>query len=340
MGTKGNTFITLRDLASGLKGDKTFDNEIVELAVEVNPILDDIPFVEANDGSSNKTTIRTGLPTATWRAFYEGTQASKGSKQQVVNSSGALSTKLEIDKELFDRDPNKSAVLRDEVMAHMEAMGQEVADALFYGNLKTEARKFNGFGNFYGTIGSTGSDNKVSSHYVFDGKKASNPSAAAYRSIWLVGWGNMSMRGFYPQGTRGGIRKGEFKTVDVTNSDGGTYEAYRQYLYWDLGLDIRDYRYGGRIANIESDAMLTASGQPAYLELIDQLNGRVMDGGDTRKAWYMPKLVWEHLCTLYGRQTRSNAIKYEDVMQRKTPTLLGYPVRLCEALNTNETVVS
>ncbi len=340
MGTIGNTFVTFRDLASGLKGDKTFDHDIVDLAVEVNEILDDIPVVEANDGSSNRTTIRTGIAGATWAAFYQGIQASKGSKQQIVNVAGSLASKLEIDKRLFDRDPNKAAFLADEVKGHMEGMGNEVADALFYGNLKTEARKFNGLAYFYNTIGSTGSDDKVASHYVFDGKKAANPSSAAYRSIWLLNWGNSTMRCFYPQGSKGGISKGTFDTVDVTDSSGGTYQAYRQYFYWDIGLDVRDFRYGGRIANIESDVMLASTGQPSYLELVDQLEGRVKGGGGTRRVFYMPKGVWESLKILYGRATRGNAIAYADVEQRKTPTLFGVPVRLCDALNTNETVVS
>jgi len=74
----GNTVITLRDLSSGLKCDKTFDHEVVDLVVQQNDILDEIPFVEANDGTSDRTTIRTGLPNATWTAFYEGAQPSKG----------------------------------------------------------------------------------------------------------------------------------------------------------------------------------------------------------------------------------------------------------------------
>lgn len=341
MATIGNTFITYRDLASGLKGDKSFDHEIVDLAVEVNQVLDDIPLVEANDGSSNRTTIRTGLPTANWSAFYEGTQASKGEKQQIVNSSGHLSSKLEIDKELFDRDPNKSAYLADEIAQHLEAMGQELCDALFYGNLKSDARKFNGFGNFFGVYGSDGVDTRVASHYVFNGARASNPSADAYRSIWLVNWGNMSMRGFYPQGTKGGIRRGEFKTVEVTNPDDATktYEAYRQYFHWDFGLDVRDFRFGGRICNIESDQMLALSGQPDYVELVDRLEGRVMSGGNSKRVWYMPKSAWENIKILFARKVRSNAVTFENVEQRKTPMLFGCPVRLCEALETNETAV-
>lgn len=341
MGVIGANFITMRDLASGLKVDGKLDHEIVELLAQSNPILDDIPFVEANAGPNNKTTIRTGLPSATWRKAYQGIQASKGSKQQVINTSGQVSTKLEVDKLLYDADPNKTAFLSDEITAHMQALGNDAAEVLFYGSIKADAAKINGFGTFYGTLGSTGTDPKVASHYVFNGAKASEPSGSARRSIWLMNWGNQTMRGFYPQGTSGGIKRSEFKTVDVVDEDnGGTFEALRQYFYWDFGLDVRDFRFGGRIANVELDKMLEATGQPAYLELMDQLETRVMTASNTRRTWYMSKQVFERLRVLFGRATRSNAIEYKQVDQRKTHTLFDCPVRMCDALDTNEAVVS
>lgn len=336
----GNTFITMRDLAAGLKANGMLDHEIVELLAEQNDILDDIPFVEANAGPNNKTTIRTGLPSVSWMAAYQGVQASKGSKQQLINTSGQMSTKIEIDADLFDSDPNKAMVLQDEIKAHLQALGNEAAEAFFYGRLKDDARKFNGFGNFYSKFGSASFDSKLTSHYVFNGAKASNPSTAAYRSIWMVNWGNMSMRGFYPQGSKGGISKGEFKKVDVTTTDEATYEAYRQYFRWNLGLDIRDFRYAGRLCNLELDKMLETSGQPSYIELIDQLEARVMSSNDTRRVWYMDKLVWEKLQTLFGRATRTNAITFATVDQRLQRKLFGCPVRLCEALGTNEEAVA
>lgn len=340
MGVIGANFITMRDLASGLKADGKLDHEIVELLAQNNEILDDIPWVQANSGPNNKTTMRVGLPAAIWRKAYQGVPASKSEKQQVVNASGQISTKLEIDKKLYDADPNKTAFLADEISSHMETMGNEVADAFFYGNLKDNAAKINGLNTFYDTVGSAGMDSKLPSHYVFNGAKAANPSGANRRSIWLINWGNRTMRGFYPQGSNAGISRSEFKTSDVTTTDGGTYEALRQYFYWDVGLDVMDFRAGGRIANIELDAMLLASGQPNYLELIDQLEARVKNPGNTKRVWYMSSLVFQNLRTLFGRATRGNAIEYKQVDQRMARTLFGYPVRTCDVLDTDEDAVA
>lgn len=342
MATRGAYFITYRDLMSGRKGDKSFDQEIVELLAEENPILDDIPIVEANDGTSNKTTIRTGLPTASWTQFYEGVQASKGSKQQIRNTAGHLQSKLEIDAELYDLAPDKGAVIMDEVAAHSEAMMNEMADCLFYGRIATEPKKFNGMINFYGEYGADGStDDTVASHYVWNAKSASQTSTAALRSIFLLGWGQKAMRCFFPKGSAsGGLKKGEFKKVDVTNADdtSKTYEAYRQYLHWYLGLDVRDYRYGTRICNIQADEMFDTSGVPDYIEILRRAVARVRSNG-VRQVFYMEKLVWEAVQVWLARKTMGNAVTFGDVQARVPPTLFGIPVRTCDALNSNETAV-
>ena len=342
MATKGTYVLTYRDLMAGLKGDKTFDSEIVEIMLEQNPMLDDMVISEANDGTSNKTTIRTGLPDAAWTAFYEGVQGSKGSKKQIRNTAGRLQSKIEIDAALFDQAPDKGALLRDEIESHANAMMNEMADCLIYGKITTEPKKFNGLINFFSVLGgSTSTDDKLAKHYVFDAKSASQASTAALRSIWLVGWGQKSIRTFYPRGSQGGLKKGEFKKVDAydTTLTGGTYEVYRQYLEWQLGLDVRDYRYAGRIANLQSDEMFDTSGVPEYVEILRRMVTRVHSDG-VRQVFYMDRLTWEAVGVWMARKTMTNAIGFKDLQERPTQTLFGIPVRICDALNANETEVT
>lgn len=336
---KGDQFVTFRDLASGLRGDRTFDHDIVDMMVQKNPILDDIPVVEANEGRTMVSTVRTSLPEASWGAYYEGVKASKSGKQQARSTTGMLKTKLEIDAELFDKDPNKSAFLADEVAQHSKVMGNEMAEALFYGSLKDDVRKFNGLFTFFNKVGANAAtpvtDDKRPSYYVWNAAKASSPSTSMLRSIALVGWGNSTIRGFYPQGSNGGMRKGEFKKVDVEDTvHGGTYEAYRQYFYWDMGLDIRDFRACGRMANIELDAMLNTSGQPDYIELLDRFLMRSEESD--RKVLYMDKHVFENLKVLFSRKTRENAFSYKQLQERMTHFLFDVPVRFCDAMKVNE----
>jgi hypothetical protein len=340
MAIKGNTGITYRDLYKRLMSDGTWDKEIVELMLQENPILDDMIIREANDGSSDKVTIRTGIPAATWSAYYEGVQASKGSSKQVKDTSGMIETKIEMDARLFKDQANAKEAWMDEVAVHAEAMNNGMADALFYGRIATEPRKFNGLINFYNAYQAASSvDDKVSSHFVFDAKSTTQASTAMLRSIWLIGWAPKSIRCFYPAGSRGGMEKTEVIKVEMTDAANGTFPGLRQYLRWNLGLSVRDFRYGGRLANIQLDEMLDTSGVPDYIELLRRMNARVKSNG-VNQVYYMDRTTWENIETLLHRKTMGNAVSVKEIQERTTETLFGRPVRICDALASNETAVA
>jgi hypothetical protein len=338
MATLGTKNPTYRDILSGLTSDKKFDREVVELFIQENPILDDIVVKQANDGTANLTTTRAGLPTVAWPMLYEGVQASKGSKQQVKDATGHAESMIQIAQRLYDIAPEKDAFLLDEASAHAEAMGQEMAAALIYGNIKVNPKQFNGLAIRYPTHG--GSDEDLSSFYVLNGSRASNNSTAALRSIWLVGHGTKSVHGFFPQGTESGLVRGTvMKNVQVEDSVGGSYEVVRQRFSWDMGLAVKDFRFCGRISNIESDYFLTATGMPDYLELLRRLMCRVRSNG-VRQVFYMDRLTLEAVGVWCSRKTQDNAIRKEDLFGRKVDTIMGIPVRILDALATNETATT
>ncbi|MBA1687288.1 hypothetical protein G9H12_27730, partial [Escherichia coli] len=67
-------------------------DKIIELLNQTNPILQDMPFVEGNLPTGHRTTIRSGLPSATWRLLNYGVQPSKSTTVQVTDSIGMLET--------------------------------------------------------------------------------------------------------------------------------------------------------------------------------------------------------------------------------------------------------
>ena len=127
--------------------------------------------------------------------------------------------------------------------------------------------------------------------------------------------------------------------MDVDDDDKNAYTVVRQNFKWHLGLSVRDFRYAGRIANVESDAMFNATGQPDYLELIRRLHIRVRGDG-VNQVFYMERLVWEAICTLAARKTQSNAISQTTLWERPTQTLYGVPVRTLDAMAINETAAT
>lgn len=340
MATIGNQYITFRDINAGRLPSGQFDREIVEVIAKENPVLDDIVWKECNKGREDITTIRTGIPEAVFRAYYEGVQGTKGSKKQVANSCGTLSTAIEMEGRLYEDTQDKAQMLLDEVQIHADSMGQGAAAALFYGDIKDNPKGFNGLAKTFGAYAKTSSANDESAYYVLNGAKASNPSTSMCRSIFMVGWGQRSAHGIYPQGTGMGLRRGKLRDVYVPDPEDNTKKLlmYIQEMNWDIGLNIRDFRYCGRIANIEADAGLATSGQPDYVELIQRLTCRVKQNG-VKPCLYMSRSVWEIVTTAFFRKTAGNAVKYGDLSQRLLPTLMGFPVGVCDALETNETAV-
>ena len=342
MATKGSKMLTLHDVKSGTLPDGSFDRAIVEMMYDENPSLRDIPFQECNNGSQHISTIRTGLPTAVWTEFYKGVPASKSGKKQVMNATGSLGSKIIFDYNMFLKEQankNGDQFIADEASAHGEALGIAAATALFYGNVANDPKGINGFFKSYSKYGSITSDDKDIVNYVIKGK-GSDASVAALRSIMLVGWGSRSMFGLVPQGGSMGLVKGTMDTQQLPDDDGNLFKAGIQDLSYNVGLCIKDFRYGCRIANLQLDKW-DATGAPKFFNLLTSAKIRAKSNGDIKRVWYMSKKTWEVIALYLGQITRANAFTYGDANNGNTPdTLLGIPVALDDALEVNETAVA
>ena len=123
MATKGTRYYTMRDLLSGRTPNGFVDKEIVEMMAQENPVLQDVLWKECNKGREDFVTIRTGMPEAVTRVFYEGFKGSKTSKKQVTNSCCTCTTGLEFDWRMYEQDKDKVAFFEiqkavlDEILA-------------------------------------------------------------------------------------------------------------------------------------------------------------------------------------------------------------------------------
>ena len=73
---------------------------MAELLSQLNEPLQDIPWIEGNLPTGHKTTIRTGLPQATWRRLNYGVPPAKSTTAQITDVCGMLETYSVIDKDL------------------------------------------------------------------------------------------------------------------------------------------------------------------------------------------------------------------------------------------------
>lgn len=330
MTTTTSTNPTLVDVAKRLDPNGKIDT-IVEMLAETNEIIADATFVEGNLPTGHRTTVRTGLPTPTWRKLYGGVQPTKSRTAQVTDNTGMLEAYAEVDKALADLNGNTAAFRLSEDRAHIEGMNVEFASTLFYGNEGTEPEAFTGFAPRYNSLSAENADNIVDA----------TGSGSDNTSIWLITWGPNTCHGIYPKGSKAGLQmtdKGQVTIEDVDGA-GGRMEAYRSHYRWDVGLTLRDWRYVVRIANIDISDLSTLANTKNLVTWMIQAAERIPTFGMGRSAFYVNRTIREKLRLGILEKISSN-LTYESVAGKRVMTFDGIPVRRCDALVNTETVVA
>lgn len=300
---------------------------IVELLAQTNDVLQDMTFVEGNLPTGNKTTVRTGLPTPTWRKLYGGVQPTKSTTAQVTDSCGMLEAYAEIDKALADLNGNTAAFRLSEDAAHIEGMSQEMASTLFYGNEGSEPEAFTGLAPRFNSKSASNSTNIIDA----GGTGSDNTS------IWLCVWGPQTGFGIYPKGSKAGLQMTDKGQVTIENVDGngGRMEGYRTHYRHDMGLTIRDWRYFVRIPNIDVSDLDTLANTKNLINWMIQASERIPSFGKGRACWYVNRTIREKLRLGILEKTSSN-LSWETVEGKRVMTFDDIPVRRTDALVNNE----
>ena len=318
---------------------------------------------------------------AEFTGYVEGVKPSKGGVTHVRNTAAHMDACIEISQREYDEAPDVSAFLRDHADDVTESMTQKMANELVYGSLVKNVRGFNGFFAHQKACGSTigGSngvrwtphgahayDDKHPEFYMFDfGGKFSLDSTAGkadtgewlgltaentrgstnpdlIRSIGLVGLGNRQVCGFYPRGTNAGIKKGQFKEHEtLIDENGGKYEGCIQFLSWDFGLDIPDWRYVAWGRNLDLSAIEQRGCEYFVIEYLGKMKSRIGGGNQAgaKFQWVMSLPVWEGVQSVFYRATMGNACSFQELQGVLTPTLWGTPVAIQDCMNKAEDVL-
>jgi len=264
MATLSTSLPTLADLAKRLDPDGKID-KIAEILAQTNPIVEDMPMMEANDKTGHKSTVRTGLPRGTWRKLNYGVYPEKSTTAQIRDVTGMLESYSEVDKKLVDISSDKAGFLLSESKAFLEGMNQNMAETVIYGDGAANPERFTGLAPRFNTKQTTGATGAQSAANVIDaGGTGSNNT-----SIWLICWGENTVHGIYPEGTKAGLIPGEAKQETLFDAQGGRFEGYRTHYEWNIGLVVRDWRYVVRIANVDVAAL--TKNASAGADLIDLL---------------------------------------------------------------------
>jgi len=317
---------TLLDHAKRLDPDGKIA-PIVEILTETNEILEDMVFLEGNLPTGHRTTIRTGLPTPTWRKLYGGVQPTKSTTAQVTDATGMLEAYAEVDKALADLNGNTMSFRMSEDRAHIEGMSQEFAQTLFYGNEETEAEAFTGFTPRFNSTSAESADNVIDA----GGTGSDNTS------IWLMVWGPRTCHGIFPKGSQAGMQvtdKGQV-TIEDVDGNGGRMEAYRTHYRMDGGLCVRDWRYVARVASIDVSDLSSATNQKALINYMIQASERIPNFSAGKACWYVNRTIRENLRLGILEKISSN-LTWESVEGQRVMMFDGIPVKRCDQLTNSE----
>lgn len=321
---------TLLDLAKQTDPDGKIA-PIVEILNMTNEVLDDMSWQQGNLLTGNRTTIRSGLPTPTWRKLYGGVQPSKARAVQVTDSCGMLEAYAEVDKALADLNGNSAAFRLNEDRAHIEGINQELAAKIFYGNEALAPETMTGLATRYNSLSAENADNIVNAA----GAGADNTS------IWLCVWGPNTGFGIVPKGSKAGLQVSDKGQVTVENVDGagGRAEMYRTHYRMDAGLTIRDWRYFVRVANIDVSDLNTLANTKNLVTWMIQAAERIPAFGMGRAVFYVNRTIREKL-RLGILEKIASQLTYETVAGKRVMSFDGIPVKRCDSLLNTEAVVS
>ena len=348
MSTIGNLALTYADWAKRMD-DGYRVATIIELLSQTNEILDDILVMEGNLPTGHKTTVRTGLPQATWRLLNNGVPNAKSTTAQITDTCGNLETYSVIDKDIADLNGNTAEFRLSEVRAFLEGMSQQVASTFIYGNQHLNPERFTGLALRYSTV--TTASSQTANNVLDAGGTASN----AQTSMWIVTWGNDTIHGIFPKGKITGLQHRDMGEWPVADASGNTYQAYRDHFKWEVGLCLRDWRYTVRIANIDP-AQLTGVSAANLINLIVRglyrlptapANATAIQTSDTpevranmgRVMIYCNRVIRTYL-DLQAMNKTNVLLRLEEFNGKVVTTFRGIPVRTCDAIVNTEAQVT
>lgn len=323
---------------------------IAEMLSQANEWQDDCPYLEANEVGGHKFTFRTSIPTGSWRQYLQGVPYAKSTTAQATVSIGSLEDYSQIDRMQAEDSGDVERYRESEDAAFLEGMSQTMTQTLFYGNTVSTPAEFMGLSPFYNTVSTSTAQNAAN---VLD----AGGTGSSNLSFWLVCWGERTIFGLYPRGSKAGLSmedKGD--TVPGFDSLGNRFEAYTSWFRWQMGLCPMDWRYAARIANVDvTNAGL--AGPNAYdiwggftqLAMLPPTLGKMSgitktDAPSEPSPGIRPVIytnrTGRHYMDLQTIRDRNVLLRIEDYAGRPTDGWRGIPVHVVDQLLTTEARVT
>ena len=226
---------------------------VAELLNQSNELLPYMNFIQGNMPTGHKASVRVGLPTVGFREFYKGVQISKSGRATIEDVCCMLEGRNEIDKDLAELNGNTEAFRLSEGLSFIEAMTEQFAQSVIYGNTATNKDGILGLTPRYSSKAATSGQN------IIDAGGTGNTNT----SVWLVVWGENTVTGIYPKGSKAGLVQEDLGIIDAFDASNNRFRAYAELWQWKYGLHVKDWRYAVRIANVLAADLTGQSGTQA-----------------------------------------------------------------------------
>ena len=344
MATLGAELATLADITNRMDPNGK-QAKIAEWLHQQNEFLPHLLWKEGNLPTGERTTIRVGLPTVAFRGLNEGVARSKSRVAQVDEGAALLEGQSACDREAAILSGDVAGYRLSESAAFFEAMAQTMATNFFYGNAATSPKAFTGLAPRFNDL-----NGDVADQIVTGGGSGSDNS-----SIWLIGSGDMAVKGIYPKGSKAGLQHinvtastgtaddgheiGEYET----DADGNDFLALKDHYSWKCGLSVKDPRYVVRIPNIDKSELLadksgsSADIQDLMVEAMNRMHSLSTPG--VSYFWVMPRNI-KSMLERQLLQTKNSFLSYDKVDGQRQFQFGGIPITRSDALKANEAAVT
>jgi len=338
MAVLGQSYWNLIDV---LKSGSDGIGDVVEALTQLTPFMKDANVITCNSGTAHRTSIRTGLPSVSWGALYQGIAQSKGNYTEVQDTTGFVEGLSSVDERLLNLKPAQAAKLRlMEGQGFLESIAQTLDSAIWYSDVKVNGKQFHGLAPRY---------NSLSNVNVING----GGSGSDNMSIWFVTHGDMQTSIITPENIPAGVQREDMGRQRVLDGNGNPYYVKEEKFTQHVGLCVRDWRFNARVANIDvSDVIAgTVAINPLMRKAYYKLQGRraykmEREGqiSPGRTVIYMNKTALEALDaeSTNGRSGVDNFVRLQpmEIQGEEVMTWRGMPIRETDALLPTETVVS
>ena len=326
---------TLMDM---VKLESMSTQKIAEVLTLRNEVLNDIPYSVFNEGSYHKEFIRSYVPTPTRRMINEGTQAQPTKIVERTFVEDKFESLSQIDEDAAIRGRGIKFNRFQFAQGHVAGMANEHGRTVFYGTPASETQKADGLATIYKSLtGETKSQ-------IVDASAGAGIDDLNYTSIYVVNWGDNFFGGF-PQGTKAGIehidRSGSEKAIKIQGKDrngvDGQYYGFEETFKLRHSLIPKDYRFGGRVANIRVPDLKTGNAADLIDLLIDVQECLREQSGAV--AYVHPVIH-----SILRKQARNEVkggggLTYENYYGKKVVMFGDMPIRRCESISLNEGLV-